>query len=122
VSATVPAALPARPGLLSGTETCRLTVAGPAKRADLTVPATVVVGELLPLLLRHVVAEADREQPWVMQRLGEQPLDPDSTAEMLDLHDGDVVYLRPADRALPVIEFDDVAVGVASVVAARGDR
>jgi ESX secretion system protein EccD len=114
-------ALP-RPARIGGTETCRLTVAGPGQRADLTVPATVTMGELLPVLLRRVVSEEDRDHPWVLQRLGEEPLDADATPEMLDLRHGDVLYLRPADRALPPVEFDDVAVGVATAIGSRPDR
>jgi type VII secretion integral membrane protein EccD len=113
-----------------GLETCRLTVAGPARRADLTVPATVTIGELLPLLLRHVGAgtaephtqpQPHAHAPWVLQRLGEEPLDPDQTPEMLRLRDGEVLYLRPAPSAFPAFVFDDVAVGVAGTVSARAD-
>jgi type VII secretion integral membrane protein EccD len=116
------AATSARSAALSGTGTCRLTVAGQAKRADMTVPATVTVGELLPLLLSHVVDEADRGQPWVLQRLGGEPLDPDATAEMLDLRDGETLYLRPGQHAMPAMEFDDLAAGVATVLSGRSDR
>jgi type VII secretion integral membrane protein EccD len=119
---TIAAAAPARPAVIGETETCRLTVAGPARRADLTVPANVTVAELLPLLLRHVAGDEDRGQPWVLQRLGEEPLDADSTAEMLDLRHGEVLYLRPGQHALPAMEFDDVAVGVARVIGGRSDR
>jgi type VII secretion integral membrane protein EccD len=108
--------------VLGGTETCRLTVAGPARRVDVTVPATVPIAELLPGLLRRVVDEIAMDQPWVLQRLGEEPLSPDSTAEMVDLRHGEVLHLRPADRALPPVQFDDVAVGMASVIGARPDR
>lgn len=117
-----PASETVRPTLLGGADTCRLTVAGPGRRADLTVPATVSTAELLPVLLRRLVDEHDRNQPWVLQRLGEEPLSPESTAELLDLRHGDVLYLRPADRALPPVEFDDVAVGVAVTIGARTDR
>jgi type VII secretion integral membrane protein EccD len=114
--------MPATLAAIGGSETCRLTVAGPGRRADLTVPATVTIGELLPLLLRHVIDEADRAQPWVLQRLGEDPLDPDQTPETLDLREGDVVYLRPAPDAMPALVFDDIAAGVADEVARRADR
>jgi type VII secretion integral membrane protein EccD len=118
---------PSAPGatrspLLRGTETTRLTVAGPVRRVDLTVPATVPIAELLPVLLRRVVDNTARDQPWVLQRLGEEPLDPDSTAEEAELRHGEVLHLRPADRALPPVQFDDVAVGMASVIGARHDR
>jgi type VII secretion integral membrane protein EccD len=107
---------------IGGVETSRLTVVGPARKADLAVPGTITIGELLPMLAQHVVAEPERGKPWVLQRLGESPLHPDQTAEMLGLRDGDVLYLLPAEQAMPAIEFDDVSVGVASVVSGRPDR
>ncbi|HEY6494978.1 MAG TPA: type VII secretion integral membrane protein EccD [Trebonia sp.] len=113
-------------------ETCRLTIDGPAHRADLTVPATLPVGELLPILLRHVLpapvpgappsGNRDDASRWVLQRLGEEPLDPDQTAETLRFRDGEVLYLRQADDAFPALTFDDVAVGVAGTVQARADN
>lgn len=106
----------------TGTETCRLTIVGPAKKADLTMPGTVTISELLPLLARQVTTEDERDCPWVLQRLGESPLDVDQTPGTLGLRDGDVLYLRPAQRVLPALEFDDVAVGVASVVSGHPAR
>jgi type VII secretion integral membrane protein EccD len=106
---------------VAGTDVCRLTVEGTAKRADLAVPATMTMGGLLPVLLPHVVSEEDRAQPWVLQRVGGAPLDADGTAESLDLREGETLYLRPAAAAMPVMEYDDVAVGVAASVEARTD-
>jgi ESX secretion system protein EccD len=103
------------------TDLCRLTVEGTAKRADLAVPVTMTMGGLLPALLPHVVSEEDRARPWVLQRLGGAPLDVDGTAESLDLREGETLYLRPAVAAMPVMEYDDVAVGVAASVEARTD-
>ena len=111
----------ARPHGVAGTDVCRLTVEGPAKRADLAVPATMTMGGLLPVLLPQVASEEDRAQPWVLQRLGGGPLDTDGTAESLDLREGETLYLRPAVAAMPVMEYDDVAVGVAASVEARTD-
>jgi type VII secretion integral membrane protein EccD len=121
--------MPATPAAIRQ-ESCRLTVVGPDRRVDLTVPATVTLGELLPILLRHIASDSalDTAQagttwavPWILQRIGEDPLDPDQTPETLDLRHGDVLYLRPAPDALPALMFDDVAVGVAGAVNARID-
>jgi type VII secretion integral membrane protein EccD len=110
------------PATVRGTETSRLTVVGPAGQADLAVPGMVTIGELLPLIASHVTGAAESDQLWVLQRLGESPFDPDHTAEMIGLRDGEVLYLRPAEHAMPAIEFDDVSVGVASVVSGRPDH
>jgi type VII secretion integral membrane protein EccD len=112
---------------LPGTEVCRLTVAGPGGSADLAVPVSVPLSALLPVLLRHLgqpagPGAAAPGTPWVLQRLGEDPLDPDGTAESHGLRHGDVLHLRPADTPLPALHFDDVADGVAHVVSARPGR
>ncbi|MFI0227194.1 type VII secretion integral membrane protein EccD [Streptomyces lydicus] len=98
-------------------DVCRLTVVGPERRADLAVPATVTVGDLLGVVRGHVCGNPGRSDgDWVLQRLGEPPLDPDGTPATLDLRDGEVLHLRPVDDALAVLHFDDVAEGVAEVV------
>ncbi|MCH0567239.1 type VII secretion integral membrane protein EccD [Streptomyces sp. MUM 2J] len=110
---------PAHAVTAPGSEVCRVTVVGPAGRADLAIPLSTPVCALLPVLVRHVTKDAaDRGTPWVLQRLGEDPLDADGTAASLDLHHGDVLHLRPADEPLPALHFDDVSDGVAQVVAA----
>ncbi|MET8413847.1 EsaB/YukD family protein, partial [Streptomyces sp. NPDC005195] len=107
----------------SSTEVCRLTIVHPGGRCDVSVPLTTSVGDLLPALLRHLPqSPQERGTPLVLQRLGEEPLDPDGTPESLGLRHGDQLHLRPADAALPALHFDDVADGVAHVVGARPDR
>ncbi|MEW2520809.1 type VII secretion integral membrane protein EccD [Actinacidiphila alni] len=108
---------PVAAGAGTGTELCRLTVAGPDGQADLAVPVTLPLSALLPVLVEHVVTDPrDRGAPWSLQRLGEDPLDPDGTPAGLDLHHGDVLYLRPSAEPLPSLHFDDIADGVAHVV------
>lgn len=112
MSTTLPAA---------GTELCRVTVIGPESRMDLAVPLSATVANLLPVLLQHTAQEPERGGAWVLQRLGEPPLDPDSTVEALDLRDGDEVHLRPVDDPLPELDFDDLADGVADAMNRRSD-
>lgn len=105
------------------TEVCRLTIAGPAGRADLAVPVTTQVSALLPVLLRHVPADPARAVgTWTLQRLAEPPLALDDTPQTAGLLHGDVLYLRPADEPLPELDFDDVSEGVAHAVGAHTDR
>ncbi len=60
--------------------------------------------------------------PWTLQRLGEDPLDPEATPESAGLRDGDVLHLRPAEAALPALHFDDVSDGVAHTVGSGPGR
>jgi type VII secretion integral membrane protein EccD len=103
-------------------DVCRLTVQGLSKRADLAVPATMTIGQLLPVLLPDLLEEGALGTAWVLQRLGGGPLDPDTTIEALDLREGEILHLRPSSRAMTAMEFDDIAVGVAALVGARTDR
>ncbi|WP_328826155.1 type VII secretion integral membrane protein EccD [Streptomyces sp. NBC_00252] len=104
-------------------EVCRLTVEAPDGRADLAVPVTTPVSALLPVLLRHTAGGPDTQgTPWTLQRLGEDPLDPEATPESAGLRDGDVLHLRPAEAALPALHFDDVSDGVAHTVGSGPGR
>ncbi|MEU8472985.1 type VII secretion integral membrane protein EccD [Streptomyces sp. NPDC029006] len=107
---------------LDGTAVCRITVVGPGSRADLGVPATVTLGTLLPVLAARLAPDGTPAGGYVLQRLGEEPLDPDDTPESAGLRDGDILHLRPVEEVLPPLVFDDVADGVATVVATRSDR
>ncbi|MEV7325860.1 type VII secretion integral membrane protein EccD [Streptomyces sp. NPDC093970] len=99
------------------TEVCRVTVETPDGRADLSVPVTTPVSALLPVLLRRLpAATAADGTAWVLQRLGEEPLQPEATPESSGLRHGDVLHLRPADAPLPALHFDDLADGVARTV------
>lgn len=111
-------------------ELCRITVFGPAGRADLAVPISTAVAGLLPVLLKHTsdpnerpVAGADDDQTsWVLQRLGEPAFDPEGTPESLEWLEGETFYVRPASNPLPEVAFDDVADGVATAVGKQHDR
>ncbi|MFI7119461.1 type VII secretion integral membrane protein EccD [Amycolatopsis sp. NPDC049868] len=103
---------------------CRLTVLAPAGRADFAVPVRTAVFDLLPLLSRRAdpdPASAGRGH-WVLQRLGEEPLDEEGTPESLGLRDGEVLYLRRREAPMPPIDFDDVVDGVSTAIRRRGDR
>ena len=121
---TMNAPAPPAPRLAAGgtTELCHLTVSGPERRADLAIPATATLGELLPIVVKHTAGDGAAEEAWVLQRLGGPPLDFGGTAESLDLREGEVLYLNPESAPLPEFDFDDVSVGVAYSVAARPDQ
>jgi type VII secretion integral membrane protein EccD len=112
-------------GVVAG-DVCRLTVVTPKGSADLALPGGIPVGDLLPTLFRY----ADPEHAalpatgpgWVLQRAGEPALDPDGTVESLGLRDGEILHLRQESAALPPIQFDDLADGVATAVRQQPGR
>ncbi|MET9567493.1 EsaB/YukD family protein, partial [Streptomyces tauricus] len=93
-------------------ELCRLTVRAPSVSVDLAVPADVPVADLLPTLLRYVGEEAEEagldHAGWVLQQLGDAPLDEETTLAHAGLSDGAVLYLRPHTEALPEARLDDL--------------
>lgn len=109
-------------------ELCHITVHGPGGRADLSVPLSTTVAALLPALAHQVVRgeewprDGDEYGSWVLQRLGEAPMDPDGTPETLDWLDGEVFYLVRAHDPMPELDFDDVADGMATAVNRQGNR
>ncbi|WP_246127406.1 type VII secretion integral membrane protein EccD [Amycolatopsis rhizosphaerae] len=90
------------------------------KATDVALPAEVPLAELLPAILPQFGAEwieqgADHEG-WVVQRLGEEPLDEDLSPAELNLLDGETVYLRPRADRLAAIDYDDLVDGVGQQV------
>jgi type VII secretion integral membrane protein EccD len=113
----------------SGAQVCRISVVGPTGRADLAVPISTPVATLIPVLLRHAeptpspaAPPVDQDGQWVLQRLGDEPFDPDGTAQSLDWLEGEEFHLRPATSVLPALDFDDVADGVATVISGGRDH
>ncbi|MEU6537080.1 type VII secretion integral membrane protein EccD [Streptomyces sp. NPDC047000] len=102
---------------------CHLTVRAPAKTIDLAVPADVPVTDLLPTVLRYSGESLEENGldhgGWVLQRLGDRPLDEENTLAGLDLKDGEVLYLRPHADALPEVRLDDLVDGMAEVTRER---
>jgi type VII secretion integral membrane protein EccD len=113
---------------LQPAELVRVSVHGPSGRADLAVPVSTTVADLMPVLLQYTgdddatSGELLNETDWVLQRLGRAPLDADGTPETLDWLEGEHFYLRPAGDAMPEMDFDDVADGLATAFAKQRDR
>ncbi|TDD39315.1 type VII secretion integral membrane protein EccD [Saccharopolyspora elongata] len=113
------------PGSGGSSEMCRLIIIGPSSRVELAVPAHVAIADLMPTVLGHLdptLATSGMEHGgWVLQRLGEEPLDEDKGTAEAGLYDGDMLYLRPRDDQLPVADFDDLVDGVHTGLSGRGD-
>jgi type VII secretion integral membrane protein EccD len=105
---------------------CRLTICGPARSVELAVPVHVPLIDLLPALLGHLgenLADTGLDhEGWVLQRLGDSPLQEELSVAALGLRDGDMVHLRPRSDQLPPLDFDDLIDGVAVGISGRPDR
>lgn len=105
---------------------CRLTVCGPDRTVEVALPAHAPLADLLPTLIGYLGENLPdsglAHGGWVLQRLGEAPLDPERSVTALGLHDGDVVHLRPGADQMPPVDFDDLIDGVATGIGQRPDR
>lgn len=106
-------------------EVCRLTICGPSTRVALAVPVHVPIADLMPTVLGHLdptlATTGLGHDGWVLQRLGEQPLDENHGTAAAGIYDGDILYLRPRDDQLPVADFDDLVDGIHTGLAGRKD-
>jgi type VII secretion integral membrane protein EccD len=87
-----------------------------AKAVDVALPGEAPLVDLLPAVLVRLLPEAPdhgaEHDGWVVQRLGEAPLDEDRTPVELNLLDGEALHFRPRAEQLPPIDFDDLVDGV----------
>lgn len=101
----------------------RVTVISPNRRVDLALPGAVTLGELMPNIVKFAGLEASNSNDpittWVLQRVGEDPLDITQNVSRLNLSDGETLYLRQRDNAIPDAAFDDVIDAVSSTVDRR---
>ncbi|MBF8185447.1 type VII secretion integral membrane protein EccD [Nonomuraea sp. K274] len=98
---------------------CHVTVVGPRRRADLALPADIPLPHVLPGLLRamgELGGDAIAAPGWTLQRLGGAPFDLGQSLGALGVLDGEILYLRPREVALPPARYDDVADVVATGV------
>lgn len=110
----------------AGADLCRVTIVGPSRRLDVSLPADVPFAELFPTILRFAgddLANAGLAHGgWVLQRLDEPPIDPGRTPAQVGVRDGQMLYLRPAMSQFPEMSFDDVADVIATGVNEKIDR
>lgn len=104
----------------------RVVLVTPKSSAEIALPASVPVGDLLPALVHHSgageIGTPDYERGWVLQRLGEAPLDEEATPAALGIREGETLHLRPVSSQLPAARFDDLIDGVAVGMALRTDQ
>jgi type VII secretion integral membrane protein EccD len=105
------------------TAACRVVLVTPSGPVDMALPAGVAVCDLLPTLVHHAKGgRPNAGDDWVLQRLGEAPLEEARTLEELGIRDGEMLHLRPREDALPAVHFDDLVDGVATGMRRRKDR
>ncbi|MEU5850482.1 type VII secretion integral membrane protein EccD [Saccharopolyspora shandongensis] len=97
---------------------CRLSIRAPDRNFDLAVPTDVPLIDLMPTIISYAgsgVEEAGLEHGgWLLQEVGGEPLDEEATPESLGLHDGQTLYLRSRQEAMPAVHFDDLVDGIAT--------
>jgi type VII secretion integral membrane protein EccD len=105
------------------TSSARLRFVLGKQSTDVALPAEVPLAELLPAILPQFGAEAVEQgaehEGWVVQRLGEAPLDEDRTLAELNVLDGESLHLRPRADQLSSIDYDDLVDGVGEQVSAH---
>lgn len=106
----------------AGDTAVRVTVVGPERRGDLALPTSETLGSLVPVLVSRLVPDGADETVWLLQRVGDRPLDPAATVARAGLLDGDVLHLVPAEDPMRELTYDDVSDGLAESVGRRGAR
>jgi len=104
---------------------CRIVVVTPNGPVELALPAEVPLCDVLPTLVHRATAATGGhsvQEDWVLQRLGEAPLDEEQTPAALKIRHGEHLHLRPRDDQLPAVHFDDLIDGVATGMRNRRDR
>jgi type VII secretion integral membrane protein EccD len=98
-----------------------VTIVGPRRELEIAIPADVPLAYLLPSLLRRCDPELADEGAthggWVLQRLGDPPLDIGRSASELGIKHGEMLHLRPGQDALPALDVDDVVDAVVTTTA-----
>ncbi len=110
--------------LTSGTGLTRVTLHTPQRRVDVALPASVVLAELLPELLRHagigLADDGENHGGWIARRADGTPLDEAKSLAQLNIRDGEVLHLVPAREQWPELEYDDVVEAIAAGARKRG--
>lgn len=110
----------------TGTDTCRVTMVAPRVRIDVALPTTVPLASLLPTLLWHsgeqLAEEGLPHGGWALQRASDAPLDTAASVAALGIRDGDILYLRPRQEALPAAVYDDAADAIVTTLRDQARR
>lgn len=107
----------------AGEDLARVTVISPTRRIDLALPGSATLGDLLPNVVRFSGYEGGSVQEavhtWALQRVGDDPLDPNKLVSALNIRDGETLHLRQREAVMPDVAFDDVVDAVATTTSSR---
>lgn len=95
----------------------RVTLAAPKRRVDVALPDNVLVGELLPHLVRHAGEELTDDGAsggWVLRRATGTVLEPTRNLTVQGVRDGELLQLVPRTLDWPELAYDDVVEAIAS--------
>jgi type VII secretion integral membrane protein EccD len=102
----------------------RVTVTAPKRRLDVALPDGVLVGELLPHLLRHAGEEladdGERHGGWVLHRATGTTIEAGRTLAAQGVRDGEVLHLVPRRVDWPELAYDDVVEVIAGAARRAG--
>ncbi|MEW1692113.1 type VII secretion integral membrane protein EccD [Streptomyces sp. NPDC091265] len=97
---------------------CRVTVVAPDSRIDVALPQDIAVADIYPEVLRlsgRTQAVATPTGHHLVRRDG-TVLDGARTLAAQQVHEGEILLLRPFAQSLPPAVFDDVSDAIASAV------
>lgn len=96
----------------AGLSLARVTVASPRRRMDVALPDNLLVGELLPHLLRHagdgLGDDGERHGGWELRRATGTVLEPTRNLAVQGVRDGELLHLLPRRSDWPELAYDDV--------------
>lgn len=107
----------------TGEDLARVTIISPTRRIDLALPGATTLGEIMPSIVQfsgfETGTQAEVVHEWVLQRVGEDPLDPNQLVSALNVRDGETLHLRRRAAVMPDVAFDDVVDAVATTAERR---
>ncbi|MEV6323778.1 type VII secretion integral membrane protein EccD [Nocardia sp. NPDC051787] len=115
----------------AGPELCRVSVIGGNTQLDVGLPAAVpivaFIGDLVALIESRNPDPAESEdsaapqqtQHWTLARIGREPIAPNRTLTDAEVHDGELLVLRPVRTTVSPALFDDVIDAVSRLTTAE---
>ena len=98
----------AEPESMTGGGFCRVQIAGPTTRVDLSLPTAVPLAALLPGIVAFAEQNGAAPQGWALSRLDGTRLDPAAALAVAGIREGELLLLHPAHDRVGAPLYDDV--------------